>query len=302
MNEHTVAPGLVRGMSNDAYHQGPGVSKSKTDDIAPECGNSPRTYWAKHVNPDREPFTPTPQMVLGTAIHAAILEPDSFRSGYILAPEGLKKPTSSQLNAKKPSPDTIVQIAEWQQFQAEAAGKIILDAEDWESVLGARDAVLTHPTVRGLFQHGEAETSYFGIDPETGEVVKCRPDFDRIEFDGMIVDVKSTEDASPEGFGGSATKFRYDVQDPWYRDVIDLALGARAVVRSFGFVAVERKPPFQVGLYYSTPEQLLRGRAMGRRDLRRIVECREANHWPDFAANDGPQPLRIRPYARREAA
>jgi exodeoxyribonuclease VIII len=242
-------------------------------------------------------------MVIGTAIHAAILEPDSFAAGYVVAPEDAPpRPSSRQINAKKPSPDTIKAIEFWSDFTKEAAGKIIMEAETWANILGARDAVLTHPSVKGLFTRGEAEVSYFGIDPETGALVKCRPDYDRLNYDGMIVDVKSTQDASPEGFGGSATKFRYDVQDPWYRDVVDLALGTQGVVEKFGFVAVESKPPFQVGLYYSTPEQLAFGRRMGRRDLRRILECTAANSWPDFAADKGPQPLRIRPFARREAA
>lgn len=290
-------------MSNDAYHQGSGISKSKLDDIAPECGNSPRTYWAKHINPNREPFAPTDVMVIGTAIHAAILEPDSFSAGYIVAPsDAPNRPTKTQLNAKKPSPDTVAAIEFWKAFAAEAGSKIIFDADTWTNILGARDAVLTHPNVRGLFQHGEAEVSYFGIDPETGEVVKCRPDYDRIDYDGMIIDVKSTDDASPEGFGGSATKFRYDVQDPWYRDTTDLALGTEGAVQKFGFVAVERKPPHQVALYFCSPDQIAHGRAMARRDLRRIINCREADYWPDFAADNGPQPLRIRPFARREAA
>lgn len=290
-------------MSNDAYHSAAGVSKSKTDAIAPECGNSPRHYWAKYVDPNRPPFEPTASMILGTAIHAAVLEPDSFAAGYIVAPEDApRRPTERQINAKSPSADTITAIGFWQQFAAEAAGRIIFEAEDWQNVIGARDAVLTHPDVKGLFTHGVAEESYFAIDPETGALVKCRPDYNRVGYDGIMIDLKSTADASPEEFGYSATKYRYDVQPGWYKDVTDLALGVEKAVTQFAFVAVESAPPHAVGLYYCTPEQEAHGRLMARRDLKRIIQCTEADYWPDFVGGGGAQPLKIRPYARRLAA
>src|SRR3546814_1967815 len=67
--------GLVE-ISNDDYHAGPGISKSHLDSIAPELGQAPLHYWHKYVNPERERAEPTAAMVLGTAIHTAILEPD----------------------------------------------------------------------------------------------------------------------------------------------------------------------------------------------------------------------------------
>lgn len=290
-------------MSNDAYHQEAGVSKTKTDDIAPECGNSPRHYWAKHLAPNRTPFVPSPQMVKGTAIHTAVLEPDNLATEFAVAPEDApRRPDARQRNAKKPSAETLDSIAFWDAFEAEAAGKTVLDAETFSHVVGARDSVLTHPDIKGLFTLGDAEESYFAIDPETGALIKCRPDYNRLNYDGLVIDLKSTGDASPEGFSGSATKFRYDVSDPWYRDVIDLALGTKGAAQNFAFVAVEADPPHAVGLYYLTERQRDHGRAMGRRDLRQIVNCTSTGVWPDWAGIHGARPLDIRPYARRYAA
>lgn len=303
MSNSLIAPGLIRGMSNDAYHQASGESKSKLDDIAPECGNSPRHYYKKHVAPDRPPHVRSDEMAKGEAIHSGILEPDSFAADYVVAPKDApRRPSAKQIGAAKPSADTIRSIAWWEEFDAEAGDRAVFDAPTWAEVIGARDAVLLHPDASGYFQHGCAETSYFAIDPETGELIKCRPDYDRIEYDGMIVDVKSTADASGAGFGRFATRFRYDVADPWYCDTANLALGVKDAAVKFGFVAVQSVPPHAVGVYYVRPDDRLTGRAMGRRDLRCINRCRQSGYWPDFVGMSGAQPLQISPFARRNIA
>ena len=101
--------GLFAGISNAAYHAGDGISKSGLDLIA----RSPLHYFAKYRSPDRERDEPTEAMKLGTAVHSAVLEPESFASDYIVVPaDAPRRPTTVQLNAKKPSDDTVIAI-EW---------------------------------------------------------------------------------------------------------------------------------------------------------------------------------------------
>ena len=57
-------------IDNDAYHAGPGVSKSHLDLIAKK---SPLHYWDRYINPDREPEEKTVPMIFGQV----------FSSGYI---------------------------------------------------------------------------------------------------------------------------------------------------------------------------------------------------------------------------
>ena len=97
----------------------------------------------------------------------------------------------------------------------------------------------------------------------TGILCRCRPDFWR--EDDIIVDVKTTEDASPEEFSRSLAKWRYHVQAPFYMDGIELATGRRP--KGFVFLVVEKKPPYAVAAYTLDPESIELGRSEYRADL-----------------------------------
>ncbi len=263
--------GLVE-CSNDAYHAGPGISKSHLDAIA---NASPLHYWHKYLNPNRERSEPTPAMIMGSAVHSAVLEPDLFPSEYVQAPQGINKRT----NAGK---------AEFAAFEEANKGKIVLEPEDWETCLAVRDAVYRHPVAGGLLTGGKAEQSFYAIDPETGELIKCRTDYMH-DSGAMIVDLKTTDDASPNGFGKSAANFRYPIQTAWYNGVLDAAFGEHPT--DWVFLAVEKKPPYAIGIYFTEADQVARANIAARRDLQRIVEHKRSGEWPDFGIT--PQPLAL---------
>lgn len=254
--------------TNEIYHSGPGVSKSHLDAIADK---SPLHYWEKYINPDRERAEPTPAMIMGSAVHSAVLEPDLFPSEYVMAPQGINKRT----NAGK---------EEYAAFERANAKKTVLDVEDYATCLAIRDAVYRHPVAGGLLTGGKAEQSFYGIDKETGELMKCRTDYMH-DSGAMIVDLKTTDDASPTGFGKSAANFRYPIQTAWYNGVLDAAFGEHP--QDWVFLAVEKAPPYAVGIYFMEPDQVARANIAARRDFLRIVEHKRSGHWPDY----GHQPL-----------
>jgi hypothetical protein len=268
--------GLVE-CSNEIYHSGPGVSKSHLDAIA---GKSPKHYWQKYINPERERQEPTPAMVIGSAVHSAVLEPDLFPTEYVLAPTGINKRT----NAGK---------AEFAAFESANKGRTVLDADDYATCLAIRDAVYRHPVAGGLLTGGKAEQSFYGIDKETGELMKCRTDYMH-DSGAMIVDLKTTEDASPSGFGKSAANFRYPVQTSWYNGVLDAAFGEHP--QDWVFLAVEKSPPYAVGIYFMESDQVARANLAARRDFMRIVEAKRANNWPDYGST--PLPLCLPNWAK----
>jgi hypothetical protein len=278
-------------LDNDAYHAAPGLSKSKLDAIAPP--STPLHYWAKHVDPNREPEKKTEALILGDAIHKAVLEPDLVAQHFVEVPaDAPKKPSIAQINAKNPSAESRGSIDYWAGFNAEHKGKIILKAEEMKMVLRVRDTVHRHPVAGGLFAGGRAEQSYFAIDPDTGLLVKCRLDYDLLEQEGTVVDLKTTISAAPRAFGYSATDYRYDGQRVWYDDVLFNAFGER-VVEQFVFVAVEKEWPHAIGVYYHdpAPTEMAEVRAELRRDALLIQKCHETGYWPDYA--EEPQRLRI---------
>lgn len=270
MTTATALHGLVD-MSNDDYHRAPGISKSCLDKVA----RSPLHYYAHYLDPNRVKEPPTKAMIVGSAVHGAVLEPESFASAYVVAPD-----VNKRTNAGK---------AEYEAFCAEAAanGATVLDEGDYRQCVAIARAVRAHPYAAGLLKAGKAEQSFFATDPDTGALVKCRPDF--LPESGIgIVDLKTCEDASPAGFGKSAANFRYYVQAAWYLDVMRAIYGEAP--ESFIFIAVEKAPPYAVAIYYCDEHHIALGREKARRELARIVECQAAGVWPDY----GHEPMSLR--------
>lgn len=246
-------------MTNEEYHSSPGVSKSGLDLVA----RSPKHYWDRYVNPDYEPEEETEPKRQGTAIHTAILEPDRFESIYASMPENLNRTTKAG-----------------KEYYAEltSQNKLVLKHDDYQECLKVRDAVHSHPVAGQLLTYGRAEQTFFVKEPETGLLTKCRPDW--ITDSGVMVDVKSTEDASRDGFARSVANYRYYVQAPWYLDVLKRLYGDAP--EFFVFLAIEKSRPHAIGVYYVEEADLQKGRDRYFKDLRKIAECQERNLWPDY--------------------
>lgn len=167
--------------------------------------------------------------------------------------------------------------AEWEKVNEH---RTILNPEQWKTIHAMRDALMAHPAANALLTviPGKAEKSVYWIDATTGVLCRCRPDWWR--DDNLIVDLKTTEDASPEGFARSIAKFRYDVQDAFYTDGVQQATGKRP--KAFVFIAVEKKPPYGVGVYVLDAETKDLGRAQYQHDLRVYAECLRTGEWPGY--------------------
>lgn len=266
-----VLNGRIAGMKNDDYHAAPGISKSHLDEIA---GRSPMHYWEKYLNPKREPEVKTPALLLGQAIHTAMIEPDLFASKCIV---GLDIPRRS--NADK---------ATHAAFAYEHREKTIIEKEEYDICLRIRDVAHNHPIASGLLSGGSAEDAFFADDPETGELIKCKTDY--LSGDGTtIIDIKSAADASPFGFGKAAGNYRYDVAVPWYMDVIRACTDIRP--KLWVWIAFEKEAPFAMGIYYATPEQIHAARPVARRDFKRILRAKAENDFPDYGAEVLPLSL-----------
>ena len=247
-------------MNNTEYHAHPAVSKSHLDQVA----RSPLHYWSRYVAEDRVVPDPAPAMMLGTALHARVLEPELFAAEYAQAP-AVDRRTKAGKDA-------------W--AEAEAEGKTLLSAADWAQIDGMAAAIESHRGASKLL--GEpgslAEASMFWTDPITGTECKCRPDL--LCDSGWVVDLKTTDDASPASFAKSAWNFRYHVQASWYLDGVREAY--RMTAKGFVFIAVEKRPPYAVAIYAADAEMIAAGWREARRCLDLIAECRATGKWPGY--------------------
>lgn len=249
-----VRLGLVQGVSNEDYHAAPGVSKSGLDRLA----RSPAHYLA-YLREDRRE---TPALRLGRLIHSAILEPDSL--ALAIAPDCDKRTKAGK--------------EAWAGFERQAAGCQIVTADEAEQVRRMRDAVYTHPAARRLlFAPGVAEASGWWFDQTSGELCRCRPDYWR--EDGILVDLKTTEDAG-SAFAKSCANYRYHVQAAFYSDGVEAVTGESPA--GFVFVCVEKAPPYAVAVYSLAPMDVELGRAIYQRNLMTLAECKISHQWPAY--------------------
>lgn len=194
--------------------------------------------------------------------------------------------------------------AEW---MANNGHRNVLTQEQWDQLHRMRDAVMAHPAAHALLTgaKGVAERSVYWRDPATGLLCRCRPDFWRV--DGIVVDVKTTEDASAEGFARSIANWRYHAQAPFYLDGINtmrdqykptgLDLPMPVPARAFIFLAVEKSArvvdgvAMGVGVYVLDQESTELGRIENRQDLDRIAQCQRDGKWPGYG--DKIQPIEL---------
>ena len=260
-------------LSNAEYHALDYVSKSHLDLV----DKSPFHYWDRYINPDRVIPEPTKQMIIGSAFHSLVLEPDVFETEFIVeAVDAPKRPTATQRNAKKPSNQTLDAIAFWESFDNKAKGKTILSLEDIERLTIMKQRIVEHPAASTILNlSGVAEQSYQWRDEKTGELCKSRPDF-HTDDGTLIVDLKTTSDASELGFQKSVHNFRYHVQAGFYLRSIKEA-------QQFVFIAVETKPPYLVAVYNASTDMINAGNRVADKNLETLANCRKSGKWLGYS-------------------
>jgi hypothetical protein len=244
-----VKLGIIPDLAAEDYHADDAVGKS--------------TLWRLHTaTPAHAKFSvveTTPAMDIGTAIHTAVLEPHRFGSAVVCGPVDRR--------GKK-----------WTEALEANPGALVLPAGDYENVLRLRDAVMKDPIVASLpSEFAMIEHSAFWVDPETDVRCKCRPDLYRGD-QSLIVDLKSTGDATSQIWLKRALDMGFHCQDAIYRDGWEAAGGE--AVEHFLFLVVERDPPFAHAIYELGQAEKDLGRRIARKALQKYAQCLKANEWP----------------------
>lgn len=254
-------PGLHYGLDIEAYHSGPGISKSGLDSLSA----NPAIYYARHLAPNRPPPKDRAGQLEGSLAHCAILEPEEFSKRYLVGPD-VSRATKA-----------------WKDFEAQAGAMQCIKPDQYEVAQRQAESVRRLPEVAEALQTGKAEVSAYWIDPETGVLCRCRPDWTyRPNETGVILlDVKTCSDASPEDFARQIARKRYHVQDAFYSDGYSLASGLE--VLAFVFVAVESEYPYAAAALMLDGEGREIGRRTYRRNLDSYAQCLKTGVWPGYS-------------------
>jgi hypothetical protein len=264
------------------YLKADGISQSRLKGMA----RSPAHF--RHTEDEDSPSTR--DRILGHIFHTAVLEPHLLEKAYYLRPETYKIRGVGKDETKKWHNGSLY-CKEW--MEAHKDREILLEKEH-VAIIGMRKSVMEHPGARDALAQGVSEQCLFVQDPDTGIGLKCR--CDRLSGN-TIPDLKSTDDASEEGFARSCAKWGYDVQAAFYLDIANW-LGLNK--EFFIFIAVEKEPPYAVGVYTVEldDETCVIGRGKYRRWLSLLSHCLEYNEWPAYSPDIIP--LRLPPYEIRK--
>jgi hypothetical protein len=244
-------------LSNDEYHRLKAVSPSQIKVL----GRSPLHYYDQFLAEDREKREPTPAMLMGTALHTAVLEPDLWDSTIAVPKQAFDRRTKvgKELAAE---------------FEREAAGKIVLSPDDADQVRRMADAVRKHPAAGFLLDlPGRREASYTWTDPVTKLECKTRPDW-HSEDGRIVVDVKTCRDASRVEFAKAIANLDYHVQAAWNQD----AIGAEQFIT----IAVENVRPYAVAVYPASGAMIAAGQRRIGAAMELLAECWRTGIWPGY--------------------
>lgn len=199
-------------MTRAEYDAIPAVNYSLLKSLAV----SPLQCWHRHINPERQPQEPTPEMELGTALHCAVLQPSEFDSRYcceldtsgidglLVTMDDLRgycrdAATVPPASVNKRKDDLIA----WMRMQwpslpildvlsarhaAQNVGKQMFKIEDWNRLAGMALALADEPALRALIKAGESEHCVQSVDPDTDIQLKGLLDWDAADW---AVDLKT---------------------------------------------------------------------------------------------------------------
>jgi len=279
-DEQPVAP-FVPGVHLDIAHE----DYLKVDALS-ASGIKRILQSPAHYRFDQDhPSEPTDSMLIGTAVHMAILEPERFAESVIVTPEDApKKPTAAQWGAAKPSPSSLAAMQWWTDFNAKAEGKLVLTAEQGEKVAGMVGSVRRHPIHDEMMSGGASEVSFFWRDARLD--IPCKARFDRLNDSGFGFDLKSCQDASPEVFARSVAAFKYHYQAAWYNTAHEHLRDES--LRAFLFIAVESAAPYGCAVYVLEPNAIAFGAARCEEAMLLYKQARDTGYWRGYPERVNP--------------
>ena len=248
--------------THDEYHQrGLVASKSGLDQVA----RSPAHFkaWVESTEERK-----TPALVIGGALHCALHEPDDLAKRYVVQPDfGDRR-------------KTVAKTAHAAWMRDVAPGRTIITADQWNTAVCVAQAVREHPLAKRILADPDAEHETTVRWEDDG--VPCKARLDLLSRKRrMVLDVKTTEDASEAGWIRSSTNYGYHRQEAFYRQ----GLAANEVeIDHFVFLAVEKSAPNCIAMYTFDAAAQSMGRASIMRDVARFRECLASGVWPGYPA------------------
>lgn len=274
---------LIADMSNDEYHARPEYSSSQLKDLLRSAAH----FYSYNIAKEHERESKK-HLDFGTLAHTLFLEPEKFKAEFVVLPvDAPKPPTDVMRNAKNPSADSLARIEWWDEWQAKNDLKITISEEQ---LAGAKRIV---QSLQGLSMYGVmlnnpgmAEASIFFTDPIYDLQLRVRPDYHIIPCDrfpnGLILDVKTANDARPMAFSKACGNFAYDLSAAMYREGFQQYYQTEDKP-DFIYLVGESDAPFVAKQYKASDLFLSVGEVRYRKAKELLAESQLMNEWQGYS-------------------
>ena len=262
---------LHQGLSYEQYAAEPGLRASELKHLM----RSPAHLVAAKSKPQEY----NEALEFGKLFHLAIENGERFMDMYTIEPEF----TGKTKDGKDSTRSSAAKEAKSQWYKELKPGTVVVKNEWHEPLVGMLKAVSEHPKLRPLIKDGVRETSIWAEDPETGIIIKGRPDF--ISARGHIVDFKTTRDAHPDFFMNQI--FSHKNHSPFYilaaAHYAHLARVTKMCKEdSFTIVCIEKEPPYGIMIYPLDIGCIGPGEQWRSELTKLYAKCVEEVRWPCY--------------------
>jgi exodeoxyribonuclease VIII len=257
MNTNTnTDPAVIAEIKDADYRKATGLSQSSLKKFIVQ---SPAHYLASL----EEVQEPTKAMQFGTAFHAQMLQANPEEHFAV------KKKMDGRSKEGKLYNES---------FALENQGKVIIDEEEHSRIIAMADSVMGHGFAgEAMKSLTHKEFAVFG----TNHGIRLKGLIDGYnEKEGIVIDLKTAEDSSPIGFRKACWDRAYAIQQVHYTWLLT---NAGKPVNAFYFIAVEKEPPYAVGVYKISQDSLTKSFKVWDDALDSFFVCQASGVYPAYS-------------------
>jgi hypothetical protein len=251
----------ILNISADEYHALPHFSSSVAKELIARSPLHAKAAVGKK---------PTKLMDRGTVIHRLVL---GKGKDYVLVNYGDWRSKAAQI----------------ERDNARAQGLVPVLGCDFEEFALAAESIRVQLADRGIVLDGESELAIEWEEQTEHGPVMCKGMLDHCwPEDGLILDLKITEDASPSSVERTSENLGYAIQRAAYTRALEALHPGLAGRVGFAFAFCEPEPPYAINL--AEPDGAFQhiGQQRWMRAVRTWAKCIKDNHWPGYGTAVNP--------------
>lgn len=205
----------------------------------------------------------TPALLIGRLVHTAIMLPKEFNNKVHELPECDRRTKEGK--------------AIYEQFVA-SVGKDddVITSEQMQTITSIANSGITALATLGLQGEPYTKIECSITKPYRDIIIKGRPDLVTIDKEGktVVVDFKTTQDASARAFARDIVNYEYHIQNAFYNELNNST--------RFIFIAIEKEPPFNYAIYELDADAV--GEGKRRMDIACDLyrDCQRFGAWPGY--------------------